>query len=108
MPPAVAVAGELLARVGAELPAVAALGQREQVLAAVWLTSLRSPRTRRAYCGDLRGWLAWLGERGIDVLDARRVHVDLWVAGQRRRPGSPSAADRSSDPAAAAQRAAGG
>jgi hypothetical protein len=34
--------------------------------------SLRSPRTRRAYCGDLQGWLAWLGERGIDVLDAAR------------------------------------
>jgi hypothetical protein len=53
--PAAAVAGELLGRVRAGLPAVAALGQREQMLAAAWLTSLRSPRTQRAYCGDLQG-----------------------------------------------------
>ena len=85
-PPApAAVAGELLAHVRGELPAVAQLGQREQLLAAAWLTSLRSPRTRRAYCGDLRAWLSWLGERGVDVLDAGRVHVDLWVAGQQER-----------------------
>jgi site-specific recombinase XerD len=77
-----AVAGELLARVRAELPAVAGLDPREELLAAAWLTSLRSARTRRAYAGDLRGWLAWLDERGIDVLAAGRVHVDLWVTGQ--------------------------
>ena len=80
--PVPAVAGELLARVRAELPAVAGLGPREELLAAAWLTSRRSPRTRRAYAGDLRGWLAWLEERGVDVLAAGRVHVDLWVAGQ--------------------------
>jgi integrase/recombinase XerD len=44
--------------------------------------SLRSARTRRAYAGDLRAWLAWLAERGVDVLAAGRVHADLWVAGQ--------------------------
>jgi hypothetical protein len=43
--------------------------------------SLRSARTRRAYAGDLRAWLAWLAEREIDVLAAGRVHADLWVAG---------------------------
>lgn len=81
--PVPAVAGELLARVRAELPAVAGLGPREELLAAAWrLTSLRSPRTRRACAGDLRGWLAWLEERGVDVLATGRVHVDLWVAGQ--------------------------
>jgi site-specific recombinase XerD len=81
--PLPAMAGELLARVRTELPAVAGLGPREELLAAAWLTSLRSARTRRAYAGDLRGWLAWLGERGVDVLAAGRVHVDLWVAGQQ-------------------------
>ena len=59
------------------------LGEREELLAAAWLASLRAPRTRRAYAGDLRGWLGWLTERGTDVLDAGRVHVDLWVAGQQ-------------------------
>ena len=61
---------------------LAGLGDREELLAAAWLTSLRSPRTKPAYAGDLRGWLRWLTERGTEVLDARRVHVDLWVAGQ--------------------------
>jgi len=75
-----AVAAEMLARTLAELPAVGELGEREQVLAAAWLTGLRSPRTRRAYAGDLAGWLAWLAERGTDALGAGRVHVDLWAA----------------------------
>jgi integrase/recombinase XerD len=75
-------AAELLMRARAELPHLAGLGQREELLAAAWLMSLRAARTRRAYAGDLRAWLAWLGERGIDVLAAARVHADLWVAGQ--------------------------
>ena len=78
-----ALADELLARTRAELPVLAGLGEREELLAAAWLTSLRSPRTRRAYAGDLRGWLWWLNGRGVDVLGAGRVHVDLWVAGQQ-------------------------
>jgi len=53
-----------------------------ELLAAAWLASLRSARTRRAYVGELAGWLAWLGGRGTDVLDAGRVHADLWVAAQ--------------------------
>jgi integrase/recombinase XerD len=77
-----AVAAELLARTRAELPAVAGLPAREELLAAAWLTSLRSPRTRRAYAADLRAWLRWLDDRGVDVLEAGRVHADLWVAGQ--------------------------
>jgi site-specific recombinase XerD len=77
-----AVAGELLARIRAELPAMAGLPPREELLAAAWLTSLRSARTRRAYATDLRAWLAWLAARDVDVLAAGRVHADLWVAGQ--------------------------
>jgi site-specific recombinase XerD len=80
--PGGAAVAELVARVRAELPHVASLGQREELLAAAWLMSLRAARTRRAYAGDLRAWLAWLEERGIDVLAAGRVHADLWVAGQ--------------------------
>ena len=79
--PAVLVA-KLLGRVRAELPAVGELGEREQVLVAAWLTGLRSPRTRRAYAGDVAAWLGWLAERGTDVLAAGRVHVDLWAATQ--------------------------
>ena len=82
-PGPVAIAAELLARTRAELPVLAGLGEREELLAAAWLASLRAPRTRRAYAGDVRGWLGWLAERGTDVLDAGRVHVDVWAAGQQ-------------------------
>jgi hypothetical protein len=51
------LAGELLGRVRAELPAVGELGEREQVLVSAWLTGLRSARTRRAYAGDVAAWL---------------------------------------------------
>ncbi len=78
-----AIAAELLARTRAELPVLAGLGEREELLAAAWLASLRAPRTRRAYASDIRGWLGWLTERGTDVLDAGRVHVDMWAAGQQ-------------------------
>ena len=84
-PGPVAIAAELLARTRAELPVLAGLGEREELLAAVWLASLRAPRTRRAYAGDVRGWLGWLAVRGVDVLGAGRVHVDLWAAGQQDR-----------------------
>ena len=78
-----AIAAELLARTRAELPVLAGLGEREELLTAAWLASLRAPRTRRAYASDIRGWLGWLTERGTDVLDAGRVHVDMWAAGQQ-------------------------
>ena len=84
-PGPVAIAAELLARTRAELPVLAGLGEREELLAAAWLASLRAARTRRAYAADVRGWLGWLAERGTDVLDAGRVHVDLWAAGQQDR-----------------------
>ena len=67
------------------LPVLAGLSEREELLAAVWLASLRAARTRRAYAGDVRGWLGWLAKRGTDVLDAGRVHVDLWAAAQQDR-----------------------
>ena len=84
-PGPVAIAAELLARTRAELPVLAGLGEREELLAAAWLASLRAARTRRAYAADVRGWLGWLTERGVDVLDAGRVHVDLWAAAQQDR-----------------------
>lgn len=89
-----AIAAELLARTRTELPVLAGLGEREELLAAAWLASLRAPRTRRAYAGDLRGRLSWLGVRGVDVLGAGRVHVDVWVAGQQDRGAEPSTVRR--------------
>ncbi|HUY51113.1 MAG TPA: tyrosine-type recombinase/integrase [Streptosporangiaceae bacterium] len=80
--PGAAAAAELVARVRAEL------------LAAAWLMSLPSARTRRAYAGDLRSWLAWLAERGVDVLAAGRVHVDLWARGQQDAGAGPASVRR--------------
>ncbi|MGW5049767.1 site-specific integrase [Actinokineospora sp. NPDC004072] len=76
-----AVAGELVGRAVGEFPAVLGLAERERLLVAAWLSSLRSPRTRRSYLQDVRAWLAWCEERCVDVLAAGRVHVDLWVGG---------------------------
>ena len=89
-----AIAAELLARTRAELPVLAGLGEREELLAAAWLASLRAARTRRAYAGDVQGWLGWLAERGTDVLDAGRVHVDLWAAAQQDRGAEASSVRR--------------
>jgi site-specific recombinase XerD len=73
------VAGALLVQLDAEHPVLGGRSDRERLLAAAWLAGYRSPRTRRAYAGDLAGWLDWLAALDVDVLDARRVHVDLWT-----------------------------
>jgi hypothetical protein len=38
--------------------------------------------------GTCEGEPWWLGQRGVDVLDVGRVHVDMWVAGQQDQGGS--------------------
>ena len=76
------LAGELVHRMRAELPAVGELGEREQVLVSAWLTGLRSARSRRAYVGDVAARLGWLAVRETGALAAGRVHVDLWAATQ--------------------------
>lgn len=81
--PTAGMAGELVAHVLAELPALAALDGRDRLVAAAWLASLRSARTRRSYAGDLLGWQAWLADRGLELFGAGRVHVDLWVRAQQ-------------------------
>ena len=48
----------------------------------MWLTGLRSARTRRAYAAEVVAWLGWLAGRETGALAAGRVHVDLWVATQ--------------------------
>lgn len=77
------MAAELVEHVLAELPAFAVLDGRDRLLAAAWLASLRSARTRRSYAGDLLGWQTWLAERGVALLGASRVQVDLWVRTQQ-------------------------
>ena len=76
------VAGELLARTVGELPVVGGLEGQEQLLAAAWLTGLRSSRTRRAYAADLVAWLSWLRQRQTGALDA--AHMSTWTRAARR------------------------
>ena len=35
--------------------------------------------TRRAYGCDLRAWFAWCRNHGLEVLEIKRPHVELWV-----------------------------
>ncbi len=79
------MAGELVAHMLGELPALVVLDGRDRLLVAAWLASLRSARTRRSYASDLLGWTAWLAERGMEMVDAGRVHLDLWVRAQQAR-----------------------
>ena len=73
------VVAELLAVVEAEYPVLADRPGGERVMVATWLAGYRSARTRRAYAADLTRWLDWLAARELEPLQARRVHVDLWV-----------------------------
>ena len=55
--------------------------QRLALIAAGWLAGFRSARTRRAYGADLAAFALWCAPRGLDVLGARRVQVDLHTTG---------------------------
>ena len=77
--PGAPAAVALLARLDTDHPTLAARPARERLLAAAWLAGYRSPRTRRAYALDMTAWLDWLHGLQVDVVAARRVHVDLWV-----------------------------
>jgi site-specific recombinase XerD len=35
--------------------------------------------TRVAYSSDLRMWLTWCANHGLNVLDAQRPHLELWA-----------------------------
>lgn len=45
-------------------------------LAAAWLLAQDSDNTRKAYLNDIRAYFAWADQWGVDVLTARRLHID--------------------------------
>ena len=54
------------------------LGSMRKLLAAAWLASLRACAPHPARLRRRRaGWLGWLADRGMDLLGAGRVRVDL-------------------------------
>lgn len=52
-------------------------------LNAEWTLSLTG-NTRAAYLNDVGLWHAWCEVRGLDPLDARKPHVDRWIAEQQQ------------------------
>ena len=62
------------------MPAVLWPDPRLRLLVAGWLAGFRSPRTRRAYAGDLLVWQQWCDARALDPLRARRVQADLYLS----------------------------
>ena len=60
----VAVAGELLCRVRAELPAVGQLGSGSSSWCRRGCPGPRSARSRHPHAGDVVAWLGWLAGRG--------------------------------------------
>jgi integrase/recombinase XerD len=67
---------------------------RQRLLVTGWLAGFRSPRTRRAYGGDLLAWQRWCTTRGLDPLEARRVQVDLYLADLLDSGAAPASAGR--------------
>ena len=61
------------------MPAVLWPDPRLRLLVAGWLAGFRSPRTRRAYAGDLLVWQQWCDAHALDPLRARRVQADLYL-----------------------------
>jgi integrase/recombinase XerD len=54
-------------------------------LAAAFLLGYRG-HTRRAYFADIRAWYTWCAGIDMSPMEARRHHVDRWIAEQVERP----------------------
>lgn len=100
-PPEVALRGRLatpaalFGQLHGELPNLSRVSEPEvQLLASGWLAGFRSPRTRRAYAGDLAAFNRWCGERDLHVLRAGRVQLDLYLAHLLAQPQAPSSVSR--------------
>lgn len=53
-------------------------------LAVAWLLERPSEQTRLAYRKDLSRFVAFLADRGLDLLEAQRAHVAAWAETMRR------------------------
>lgn len=71
------------------------LGPRllDQIRAA-WLLAQSSAHTRQAYARDLQAWEGFLADLGVEVLAARRVHVDAWMRTRQAAGDAPSTRNR--------------
>lgn len=49
-------------------------------LAEVFVGTRRSPHTAKAYRADLASWLAWCRDNGLDPLNLRQAHVNVWLS----------------------------
>jgi integrase/recombinase XerD len=65
-----------------------------RLLVSGWLAGFRSPRTRRAYAGDLLAWQRWCRTHDVDPLRARRVQADLYLSDLLQGGAAPASAGR--------------
>lgn len=65
--------------VGAELGVATTLDDDARLLARAWLAAYANRHTRDAYGHDLSEWLDWCDDHGVEPLEARRPHIDLWA-----------------------------
>ena len=88
-------AAGLISEVADELlPAVLWPDTRPRLLVSGWLAGFRSPRTRRAYAGDLLIWQQWCAAHDVDPRRARRVQVDHYHAHLLDGGAAPASAGR--------------
>src|SRR4051812_48235545 len=66
-----------------------------QALTSGWLLAKRSPLTREAYLRDLRGWLAFCADHGVEPLAARLRHADAYGRWLTERAEPPPLSDAS-------------
>lgn len=62
-------------------------------LAGAYLAGFR-PATADGYRRDLHRWFTWLAEHGVDPLQARRAHVEVWVRSMEEAGAAPASVGR--------------
>src|SRR3954452_19361343 len=73
--PAGAERRELIAPTATEIVG----GDPVGTLAGAFLAGFRSERTRAAYRRDLADFFKWVARHGIEPLDARRAHIEVYA-----------------------------
>jgi site-specific recombinase XerD len=70
--------------------------RRLHMLIAAWLSAYDSDNTVDAYGRDMKMWLRFCDEKGVDPLAAVRAHIDVWkrAGAGYARPHAPSVARR--------------
>src|SRR5262245_40128110 len=69
-------------------------GDPVPALAGAFLAGFGAERTREAYRGDLEDFFAWAARNGVEPLDARRAHIEVYARALEELGRSPAAVAR--------------